>query len=134
MHNFIQCGHNFFRMQLNHPPLRVLSSTIAIFDPLGFVGLLHRQSGEVRAKVAPSRTKKQVHAHLRDNVTMGSPLYTDDFNAYMDLTPEFAHAVVKSLGSLSRWPGAYKRHGKLFGVYSNGPSAISMCRLIHSII
>ncbi len=61
------------------------------------LGLLNRQSGEVRAKVSPSRKKKHVHDHLKTNVAVGSPLFTDDFNAYMDLKPEFAHEVVNHL-------------------------------------
>jgi len=61
------------------------------------LGLLHRESGEVRAKVASNRNKKLVHENLKANLAPGSTLYTDDFNAYMDLKPEFAHAVVNHL-------------------------------------
>ncbi len=61
------------------------------------VGLLNRQSGEVRANVSLSRKKKHVHANLKENITPGSPLFTDDFNAYMDLKPEFSHQVVNHL-------------------------------------
>jgi len=61
------------------------------------LGLLNRETGEVRAKVAANRNKKQVHENLNVNVTLGSPLFTDDFNAYMDLKPAFAHEVVNHL-------------------------------------
>jgi transposase-like protein len=61
------------------------------------LGLLNREKGEVRAKVAPNRNKKEVHGNLKENVAPGAKLYTDDFNAYMDLKPEFVHAVVNHL-------------------------------------
>ena len=76
------------------------------------LGLLNRQTGEVRAKVAPSRTKKHVHPNLADNVAPGSKLYTDDFNAYMDLTPKFAHEIVNHLRIIRQRSSAYERHGK----------------------
>jgi transposase-like protein len=63
------------------------------------LGLLNRESGEVRAKVASNRNKKAVHGNLRENVAIGSKLYTDDFNAYMDLKPDFIHDVVNHLES-----------------------------------
>ncbi len=61
------------------------------------IGLLDREKGEVRAKVSPNRKKREVHGHIRANVAEGSALYTDDFNAYNDLKPDFSHHVVNHL-------------------------------------
>lgn len=63
------------------------------------LGLLERESGEVRAKVSPNRKKRHVHAHIRANVAEGSALYTDDFNAYVDLTEDFGHQMINHLQS-----------------------------------
>jgi hypothetical protein len=60
------------------------------------LGLLHRETGEVRAKVA-SRNERAVYGNLKGNVAPGAKLYRDDFNAYVDLKPEFAHEVVSDL-------------------------------------
>ncbi len=48
------------------------------------LGLLERD-GQVRAHVAPSRHRHQVHSHIMDNVETGSKLYTDEFMSYENL-------------------------------------------------
>jgi hypothetical protein len=63
------------------------------------LGLLNRDKGEVRAKVAPSRTKKHVEPHLTENLAPGSKLYTDEFPVYGHCTPEVAHQIVNHLES-----------------------------------
>jgi hypothetical protein len=43
----------------------------------GFLlGLLNRETGEVRDKTSPSRMKKDVEPHLAENLARGSKLYT----------------------------------------------------------
>lgn len=61
------------------------------------LGLLEREKGEVRAKIAPNRKRKEVQSHLRQNVAEGSALYTDDFNAYLNLNENFAHQMINHL-------------------------------------
>ncbi len=63
------------------------------------LGLLERETGEVRAKVSPNRKKREVQSHIRENVAQGAALYTDDFNAYVQLTDDFAHQMVNHLAS-----------------------------------
>ncbi len=66
------------------------------------LGLLQRETGEVRAKVAPSRTKHHVHAHIQEHVELGSMLYTDEHHGYDDLPPEIMREMVTHLGSYVR--------------------------------
>jgi transposase-like protein len=76
---------------------RIKANTSGSWGKTIVLGLLNRQSGEVRAQVAPARSKKHIQPLIKENIAAGSPLYTDDFNAYMDLKPEFAHEIVNHL-------------------------------------
>jgi transposase-like protein len=60
------------------------------------LGLLQRE-GKVRAAVAPSRHKHQIHSHIVANVESGSTLYTDDFNGYNELPADFSREVINHL-------------------------------------
>ena len=62
------------------------------------LGLLQR-NGEVRAAVAPSRRKHEIHSHINKNVEPGSKLYTDDFNGYDKLPEEFTREFVNHLSA-----------------------------------
>jgi transposase-like protein len=62
------------------------------------LGLLQRD-GHVRAAVAPSRRRHQVHSHIAENVELGSKLYTDEFNAYDNLPQGFVREFVNHLDS-----------------------------------
>ncbi len=48
------------------------------------LGLLKRD-GHVKAAVAPSRKRHQIHSNIQENVEPGSKLYTDEFNSYDNL-------------------------------------------------
>ncbi|MFL6352931.1 MAG: IS1595 family transposase [Bryobacteraceae bacterium] len=63
------------------------------------LGLLNRETGEVRAKVAPSRTKHDVHAHVNENVEPGSVLYTDEHHGYDNLPPEIVRQMVNHISA-----------------------------------
>jgi transposase-like protein len=60
------------------------------------LGLLQRE-GKVRAAVAPSRHKHQVHSHIMENVEPGSKLYTDEFVSYTELPADFSHEIINHL-------------------------------------
>src|ERR1022692_419313 len=62
------------------------------------LGLLQRD-GRVRAAVAPSRRRHQVHSHITDNVEPGSKLYTDEFNSYDNLPEGITREFVNHLHS-----------------------------------
>ena len=47
------------------------------------LGLLERESGEVRAKVAPNRKKKHLDPHLESNLDPSARLFTDEHPAYI---------------------------------------------------
>ncbi len=62
------------------------------------LGLLQRE-GKVRAAVAPSRRRHQVHSHITPNVEPGSKLYTDEFNSYDNLPEGITREFVNHLNS-----------------------------------
>jgi len=62
------------------------------------LGLLERD-GQVRAAVAPSRHRHQVHSHITDNVEPGSKLYTDEFMSYENLPEGITREFVNHLES-----------------------------------
>lgn len=95
------------------------------------LGLLERETGEVRAKVSPNRKKREVHGHIRENVAEGAALYTDDFTAYMHLTDDFAHQMVNHLESYVQ--GASTRTGwRTSGLSSKERSAGHTSASIHT--
>ncbi len=57
------------------------------------VGFLER-GGKVRTSVPPNRRKKTLHKEVRDNVSAGSILFTDELPSYNNLADEYAHKVV----------------------------------------
>ncbi len=64
------------------------------------LGLLQRD-GEVRAAVAPSRRKHQVHDQITENVAKGSKLYTDDFNSHDNLPEGYTRELTISTRTLT---------------------------------
>jgi len=57
------------------------------------VGFLER-GGEVRTSVPPNRRKTTMHKEIRENVTVGSALFTDALPSYNDLAAHYAHEFV----------------------------------------
>jgi transposase-like protein len=58
------------------------------------VGLLER-GGEVRAAIVPTRRKKLLQGHIKDNVNTGASLYTDAFMSYIGLDEAgYIHKVI----------------------------------------
>lgn len=62
------------------------------------MGLLERD-GNVRAAVAPSRTKHHVEPFLQENIEAGSKLYTDELPVYGHVAPELDKQFVNHLES-----------------------------------
>jgi transposase-like protein len=60
------------------------------------LGLLERD-GNVRAAVAPSRTKHHIEPFLQTNVEPGSKLYTDELPVYGHVAPELNREFVNHL-------------------------------------
>jgi transposase-like protein len=57
------------------------------------VGFLER-GGKVRTSVPGNRRKVTMHKEVRQNVSAGSILFTDELPSYNDLAGEFAHKVI----------------------------------------
>src|ERR1039457_2374352 len=57
------------------------------------VGFLER-GGQVRTSVPGNRRKKTMHKEVKQNVSVGSILFTDELPSYNDLAGEFAHKVI----------------------------------------
>lgn len=58
------------------------------------VAAVLERGGKVRASVVDKRKKKQLQAHVRDNVEAKSSLYTDSLKSYEGLGGEYAHQVI----------------------------------------
>jgi transposase-like protein len=57
------------------------------------VGFLER-GGKVRTSVPGNRRKKTMHKEVRENVGVGSILFTDALPSYNDLEEDYAHKVI----------------------------------------
>jgi transposase-like protein len=57
------------------------------------VGFLER-GGKVRTSVPGNRRKTTMHKEVKQNVSAGSILFTDELPSYNDLAGEFAHKVI----------------------------------------
>ena len=56
-------------------------------------GMLER-GGRVRAKVMPNRKMESVQPEIRQHVTAGTALYSDEWVAYRGLETDYAHQVI----------------------------------------
>jgi transposase-like protein len=57
------------------------------------VGFMER-GGKVRTSVPGNRRKQTMHKEIRQNVSAGSILFTDELPSYNDLAGEYAHKVI----------------------------------------
>ncbi len=62
-------------------------------DKTVVVGFLER-GGKVRTSVPGNRRKHTLHKEVKQNVSAGSILFTDELPSYNDLAGEFAHKVI----------------------------------------
>jgi transposase-like protein len=62
-------------------------------DKTVVMGILER-GGNVHATVIPNRRKKTVQAEIKERVTVGSALFSDELPSYNDLDREYAHQVI----------------------------------------
>ena len=58
------------------------------------VSAVLERKGRVRATVTATRKKKDLHALIRDNVEVGSELFSDALKSYDGLSDEFIHQVI----------------------------------------
>ena len=66
------------------------------------VGVKHRKSGKVNAKVVDSTDRETLHKFIRQNVEKGSQVYTDEARAYEELEGFDHEAVRHSVGEYVR--------------------------------
>lgn len=57
-------------------------------------GLLERETGKVRTSVVSTRRKGELQRRIRENVAVGTAVYTDALKSYDGLESEYAHKVV----------------------------------------
>ena len=62
------------------------------------IGALERK-GHVRAAVAPNRSKKELQAHVREHVTPGAEIHSDEHANHWRMDDEYTHQVVNHLES-----------------------------------
>ncbi len=55
--------------------------------------------GEVRAAVISDRRKPALHGNVREHVTAGTCLHTEEHPAYLGLAPDYAHEIINHLES-----------------------------------
>ena len=58
------------------------------------VAAVLQRGGKVKAKVVSTRRKKALHDLVRDNVEVGSALYSDALKSYEGLDKDFTHQVI----------------------------------------
>jgi transposase-like protein len=57
-------------------------------------GLLERETGKVRTSVVATRRKGELQRRIRENVAVGTAVYTDALKSYDGLESDYAHKVV----------------------------------------
>jgi len=62
-------------------------------DKTPVLGILER-GGKVRTSVIPNRRKKALQASVREQVTVGSAIFTDALQSYEGLEREYVHQVI----------------------------------------
>jgi transposase-like protein len=63
-------------------------------DKTAVMGLLDRNTREVRTVVIPNTKRRTLHPLVREHVLVGSNVFTDAHPAYVGLAPDFLHQVV----------------------------------------
>jgi transposase-like protein len=58
------------------------------------MGLLDRQSGEVRTMVIPNTKRRALHGEVSKHVEAGSTVYSDALRSYNQLDQEYVHHVI----------------------------------------
>jgi transposase-like protein len=57
------------------------------------LGMVER-GGNVRTFAVPTRRKHELHSHIRENITVGTALFTDALKSYDGLTEDYRHQVI----------------------------------------
>jgi transposase-like protein len=58
------------------------------------MGLLDRQTGEVRTTVIPNTKRRSIHSEVSKHVEAGSTVYSDALRSYNQLDQEYVHHVI----------------------------------------
>jgi transposase-like protein len=58
------------------------------------MGLLDRQTGEVRTTVIPNTKRRSIHGEVSKHVEAGSTVYSDALRSYNQLDEEYVHHVI----------------------------------------
>ncbi|MDX6499824.1 MAG: hypothetical protein QOG23_3084 [Blastocatellia bacterium] len=58
------------------------------------MGLLDRQTGEVRTTVIPNTKRRSIHGEVSKHVEAGSTVYSDALRSYNQLDQEYVHHVI----------------------------------------
>jgi transposase-like protein len=66
------------------------------------MGILDRESRQVRAKVVPNIKRQTLQNEILKNVTPGSAVYTDEAVAYDTLKATYVHETVNHIDSYVR--------------------------------
>ena len=72
---------------------RIAAAGSMMADKTIVLGMLER-GGKVTAAVVPRRTKKKLHAKVKQHVAAGSALYSDELASYQGLDKTYAHEVI----------------------------------------
>ena len=72
---------------------RIAAAGSMMADKTIVLGMLER-GGKVTTAVVPRRTKKKLHAKVKQHVAAGSALYSDELKSYEGLDKDYAHKVI----------------------------------------
>jgi transposase-like protein len=61
------------------------------------IGILERETGKVRAKVASDRKKKTIQPFVKDNVQKGSTINSDEYGDQWGMPDDYTHNLVNHL-------------------------------------
>ena len=76
------------------PYLRKIKFASHTGDKAIVFGILDRDAKQVRTVVIKNRKSETVHPLIKENVSAGSALFTDDMKGYRGMSEQFAHEVV----------------------------------------
>lgn len=71
---------------------RVITGTGGKDKAVAF-GMVER-GGKVRTAVVPTRRRHELQKHIRENVTAGAAIFSDELKSYIGLDTEYEHAVI----------------------------------------
>ncbi len=58
------------------------------------IGMVERETGKVRMFLVNSRNAKTINKLIKDNIEVGSTVYTDSWRGYSDLAKDYNHEII----------------------------------------